>query len=419
MMPQNHDTLATSNDARNGPMGVSDSPVHNALPLTDEISGTGEQSVPYSIYTAREKWIIVFLIAFGGLFSPLSANIYFPVIPTIALAFRKTTELINLTVTTYIIFQGLAPMFWGTLADSFGRRPMFIACLILLAVSCVGLALVPTNAYWLLMVLRCVQAAGSASTIALGAGVIGDISEPAERGGFFGLYNIGPMAGPSLGPVIGGLLAGSLGWRSIFWFLVITSSGCALVLLLLLPETLRSIVGNGSIPPSNPLFSRPVLPLLGSSKSRLDSAGKALSRKPFENPLRILSNLDILFLLLFTGIICAVFYGVTASISTIFKETYTDLTETQLGLCYLSIGGGMLIGSVTAGRLLDWDYRRVQNAELGDVEKLSRDMDSFPVEKARMRLMPALLCDSDVSGLPKWLGPAPSGFFWLVMGFGL
>ncbi|CAK5263777.1 unnamed protein product [Mycena citricolor] len=297
----------------------------------------------------------------------------------------------------YIIFQGLAPMFWGTLADSFGRRPIFIACLVLLAVSCVGLALVPTNAYWLLMVLRCVQAAGSASTIALGAGVIGDISEPAERGGFFGLYNIGPMAGPSLGPVIGGLLAGSLGWRSIFWFLVITSSGCAVVLLLLLPETLRSIVGNGSIPPSNPLFSRPVLPLLGSPKSRLDSAGKALSRKPFENPLKILSNLDILFLLLFTGIICAVFYGVTASISTIFKETHTDLTETQLGLCYLSIGGGMLIGSVTAGRLLDWDYRRVQNAELGDVEKLSRDMDSFPVEKARMRLMPVLLCGVIVS----------------------
>jgi hypothetical protein len=27
----------------------------------------------------------------------------------------------------------------------------------------------------------------------LGAGVIGDIAEPSERGGFFGLYGLGPM----------------------------------------------------------------------------------------------------------------------------------------------------------------------------------------------------------------------------------
>lgn len=64
-----------------------------------------------------------------------------------------------------------------------------------LSLACVGLARVPTNDYWLLMVLRCLQAAGSASTIALGAGVIGDIATRAERGGFFGLYAVGPMVG--------------------------------------------------------------------------------------------------------------------------------------------------------------------------------------------------------------------------------
>lgn len=70
---------------------------------------------------------------------------------------------------------------------------MFMGCMLVLALACVGLALVPTNAYWLLMVLRCLQAAGSASTIALGAGVIADIAERSERGGFFGLYSLGPM----------------------------------------------------------------------------------------------------------------------------------------------------------------------------------------------------------------------------------
>ena len=59
-------------------------------------------------------------------------------------------------------------MFWGTLSDRWGRRPIMIACLFTLSLSCVGLGLVPTSAYWLLMLLRCLQATGSASTIAVG-----------------------------------------------------------------------------------------------------------------------------------------------------------------------------------------------------------------------------------------------------------
>lgn len=73
-----------------------------------------------------------------------------------------------LQVTMYIVMQGVAPMFWGPLADKYGRRPCYAGCLILLSASNIGLALVPTSAYWLLMLLRCLQATGSASTIAIG-----------------------------------------------------------------------------------------------------------------------------------------------------------------------------------------------------------------------------------------------------------
>jgi predicted MFS family arabinose efflux permease len=52
----------------------------------------------------------------------------------------------------------------------------------------------------------------------------------------------------ALGPVIGGLLAGSVGWRSIFWFLAAFSALCVLGVLLVLPETLRRIAGNGEQP---------------------------------------------------------------------------------------------------------------------------------------------------------------------------
>ena len=71
------------------------------------------------------------------------------------------------------------------------------------------------------MLLRAIQATGNSATVALGAGVIADIATPQERGGYLGVFGIGPLAGPSIGPIIGGALAQTLGWRSIFWFLSI------------------------------------------------------------------------------------------------------------------------------------------------------------------------------------------------------
>jgi MFS family permease len=140
-------------------------------------------------------------------YSPLTSNIYLPAIPDIVVAFHKSTELIYLSVrlplncrtcllnsclgdsihgaarhlyvqcysvenVCYITQDGeiwpIAPMIWGTISDYFGRRPITAACLLFLSLSCIGLALVPTSAYWLLMVLRCLQAAGSASTLSIG-----------------------------------------------------------------------------------------------------------------------------------------------------------------------------------------------------------------------------------------------------------
>lgn len=39
--------------------------------------------------------------------SPLTANIYFPAIPELSRVFGKSVELINLTVTMYMVLQGV------------------------------------------------------------------------------------------------------------------------------------------------------------------------------------------------------------------------------------------------------------------------------------------------------------------------
>lgn len=93
------------------------------------------------------------------------------------------------------------------------------------------------------------------------------------------------------------------------------------------------------------------------------------------NPLPLLLNPDIDLLLIYNGIIAAVFFAVMTSISTLFLEIYDFLNETTVGLCFLPLGGGMALGSVLIGRLMDWDYKRVQQ------EQRAKGNDDFPVEK--------------------------------------
>lgn len=67
------------------PPGAIDSNVPN-LPEPPPLA------VPYSVFSPGQKWAIVMLATCAGLFSPLGANIYFPAIPSLSLAFHKSVQ---------------------------------------------------------------------------------------------------------------------------------------------------------------------------------------------------------------------------------------------------------------------------------------------------------------------------------------
>ncbi|TDZ68043.1 Itaconate transport protein [Colletotrichum trifolii] len=374
--------MAETKDSKNE-MGTESSLALVREPLTLPM-GAPEMSEPYSIFTRKEKWFIVGMVAVAGFYSPLPANIYLPAIPKLSEAFGKSVELLNLTVTAFLAMQGVSPMLWGPLSDRYGRRPVFVVCLTVLIGACIGIALCPTDAFWPLLVLRCLQAAGCASTIALGAGVIGDISTPEERGGFFGMFNLGPMISPCIAPAIGGVLSDTLGWRSIFWFLVIMAVCCLLFILLFLPETLRNLVGNGSITLGG--IYTPFVPLVGRTLQKRKPSASKPGVRPSINPFVILVYPDVAITLIFTGIVYAVNNTVVTTVASSFAKVYPWLSETALGLCYLPTGFGMIVGTTLTGKLLDWDYARIKRrveASDGPVE--------FPKEYARLRTMPVLL----------------------------
>lgn len=306
-------------------------------------------------------------------------------------------------MTSYLVFQGIAPSVWGPISDVKGRRVAYICTFIVFLGACIGLA--ETKNYMTLIVLRCLQSTGSASTIAIGSGVIGDITTRAERGGFMGIFQAGLLVPVAIGPVIGGVIAGSLGWNAIFWFLAIYSGVFLISLIILLPETLRSVVANGSRAPSNALTRYPLKAYQRLTKIQWNpetSPPQLTAQKRIDifGPFRILTSKFAAPIIIFLAVYYAVWQMSITAMSSLFKDRY-GLSEIQIGLTFIANGAGSMVGTLVTGKILDLDYRRIKakyespsDAGAGaDAENCvpgssSKDDSAFPIEKARLRLVP-------------------------------
>ncbi|KAH6653212.1 major facilitator superfamily domain-containing protein [Truncatella angustata] len=346
------------------------------------------EEAPYTVLTLSQKRLMVFCISIIGLVSPLTGSIYLPAMNDIAADLGVRVSLVNLTITTYQIFQGLAPSFIASLADTRGRRPAYLVALGIYVAANLALAL--QWSYPALMVLRCLQSAGSSATIALAGGVVSDMVTRAERGSYIGWSSLGISLGPALGPVFGGLLAGYAGWRSIFWFLMALGGVLLVVVACLMPETCRAVVGNGSVRPQKWNLSLVQWLNVRSGATQIEERTETIT-KPRKRP-NPLSALKILFepeggiTLGFGALLFAGYFMVMTTLSEQLASRF-GFDSIKIGLCYLPLGFGSLISRWTAGQLFDWNFRR-HARKLGielDMSK-QQQIEVFPIERIRLEI---------------------------------
>ena len=284
-------------------------------------------------------------------------------------------------------------------SDGAGRRPAYIFCFILYIAANIGLGL--QRNYAALLVLRCLQSAGSSGTVALCNGVVADLVTSAERGIYIGYTSVTSIVGPIIGPILGGLIAQYLGWWWIFWILTIISGVLFVLLLLFLPETCRKVVGDGSIPP--PRLNQSLTGIIR-ERSRakagilVDAAQQEAVRKNyklgFPNPvstLKIATDKEAALILFCGGLVVSLLYAVTTGIPSQFGKIY-GFDELQLGLVYIPFGGGSVISAFTSGKLVDWNYRRhaIRNG-LPATKNRYQDLTEYPIERARLEICLPLL----------------------------
>ncbi len=135
--------------------------------------------------------------------------------------------------TTFAVMQFLFGPVMGGLSDRFGRRPVLLIALVVMAFDYVLMAL--TSALWVLLLGRVIGGI-TAATQSTATAYMADISAPHERAARFGLVGAAFGAGFVLGPLLGGLLA-EYGTRAPFWVAAGLAASNAVLGWVVLKET--------------------------------------------------------------------------------------------------------------------------------------------------------------------------------------
>ncbi|PLB46210.1 MFS general substrate transporter [Aspergillus steynii IBT 23096] len=358
------------------------SPVRNAAP-EDQTAEASYSALPY-----RQKLIAIAIASLATFVSPMSASIYYPGIEAVASDLRVSTNMINLTMTSFKICQGIAPLVTGGLSDQKGRRWTLIVSLFLYIDTNVAIALQPTFAG--LLVLRSFQSIFSSSIAIVGSAITADVASGAERGKYMAYTILGATVGPALGPAVGGVLIQFFGWRSTLWALAIFAFTILTAVLILLPETCRAVVGNGSILP--PKWNRPVSQLVSRASRpaspQYDTLTSFKAKPGPWNTLKLMRQKETAATICFSAIMYSGYISITTTLPFELGRHYR-YNNLQIGLCYLAYGGGSFAARWTAGPLTDWNFRRLAR-RLGfgifasGLKKY--DLVDFPLEKARLQV---------------------------------
>jgi DHA1 family bicyclomycin/chloramphenicol resistance-like MFS transporter len=174
-------------------------------------------------------------LALVALITPLAVHLFFPVIPEVKVALGLSHAGAQLTFSVALFGMAFATLFYGTLSDRYGRRPVLLSGLALFLVGSVISALAQTPAT--LVLGRLVQAVGAGCALTLVRAIARDAYRPDQLVQAIAYLTMFGTIGPMLAPTIGGVLIDTLGWRSTFGFAMIAGGIIAFVAYRVLYET--------------------------------------------------------------------------------------------------------------------------------------------------------------------------------------
>ncbi|CDU21990.1 related to multidrug resistant protein [Sporisorium scitamineum] len=372
-------------------------PSSSLQPLTpaeiDAITLVGAEDSRH--WPLTKKWLTTVIISLMGFVSPLGSAILVPGNGFVDHSFGLGSRTLSLLpISLFVIGLGIGPFILAPCSETVGRQPVYLSTSLLFIAFNLASGFSPN--FVVLNVLRFFAGAAGSTGPSLGAGSIGDMFSPKERGRAQSLYGLGPLMGPVLGSIVGCFIAAATrDWRWLIHTLTIMSAVVFVVILLFLDETYAPVLLRkkrqraiqkrfDEIRLLDPVSSGVVVPTRA-QRVRAWLGRRLLPSEEVVQKIKVAQSRP--FRLLFTNPICAIFsyyLGFCYGIIYLFITQHPLLFQTRdgepdapspqvlptydwslgiSGLSYLGLGLGFLVAAFTNAVWQDEIYARLVAAD--------------------------------------------------------
>ena len=160
------------------------------------------------------KGIVTFALFIATFLSAVEGTIVSTAMPTIV-GDLKGISIMNWAFSIYLLTTTLSTPVYGKLVDEIGRKPVFIAGLLIFLVGSMLSGL--SASMQQLICWRAVQGIGAGAILPISNTIIADIYPPDKRAQIMGLNNSAWGIASVAAPLLGGLIVDHLNWKWIFF----------------------------------------------------------------------------------------------------------------------------------------------------------------------------------------------------------
>ncbi|KAJ3747273.1 MFS multidrug transporter [Lentinula detonsa] len=335
---------------------------HGRIDLVPLPSDSPEDPLNWSSF---RKNMLLALVAFHACLGPFSAACVIPSFEDFVVDFGITLTEASYLVSVPIVFLGTIPLLWAPVSNRIGRRPVYLASMLLSAAMQLASAYCTT--YGSLMTTRVLVSVFICPPQSIGASTVSEVFFVHQKGQKMGIWALLVSVGPTIAPLIMGPLVYHTGqWQWTFYFLAIINFAHFILYIFFCPETLfdRPDRSNGS-----PTSSMVESVNTGKWYTPYTSFRRHSTEPWIRLPLNVISPLRYLMkpTILLPSLAYAITFTytnvlLTVQIPALLGQKYLLNTQ-QVGLQFIAPFLGALLGEPIAGYGSDkWMQYRVRKA---------------------------------------------------------
>tara|TARA_R110000868_G_scaffold1253_6_gene9714 strand:+ start:15459 stop:16658 length:1200 start_codon:yes stop_codon:yes gene_type:complete len=262
----------------------------------------------------------LFIIVLGATtaFLPLSLHIFLPALPSVKADFATTEAIVNLTVSVPLFVMAFASLFYGSLSDRYGRRPVLLSSIALFVAGAACSAM--ADNIWLLIAGRILQAVGGGGGLGLARAIARDVFGADKLVKVISYLTMAYALGPMISTPVGGALVDFAGWRAVLAAATVFGAVLGVVCWAVMFET------------------------------HTERAASGVRFAPFRDYARLFGDLKFSAYVFQSGFSTGVFFTM-ASASSFLMIDYLGRPAAEFGLYFMCFPAGFLTGSMLSSRL--------------------------------------------------------------------